>query len=418
MITLIIIFITLVCVYQTLAYRRMYRYVARELDKVVAPHHPKAAVILPCKGLDPDFKGNLNKLLTQDYGVTGSETGAGKNANFEIIFAVASIDDPAYPILSEVVKENPHIKCKLLVAGIDNRRAQKITNQLCALREVSSDVQVLVFVDSDVIAREDFLAQLVAPLQDLHVGIATGYRFYVTSQLFNLPGLIRSLWNRLSAWELSNKKFAFAWGGAMAIRRSVFEEAQVTKIWDRAADDDLSMTTAVKRLGLRVHFVPRCLVVSEGNASWSEVLEWTNRQLILTKVYYRDLWLIAIARAVLMAGWLVVTLSLIFQIIFLGLYKQIPVLSACSTLLIIELFFLFQAHRLWRQLLSQQGDTDAIEQIRFKRAYENLLWQSAIVLPVAHIVLPLITLYSLLTNRIRWRGVNYELRSAQETLVV
>ncbi len=417
MIILIIIFITLVCVYQTLAYKRMYRYVACELNKTVIPYFPKAAVILPCKGLDPDFKGNLNKLLAQNYGSTESQSAAGQKSNFEIIFAVADIDDPAYPILCQVIKENPDINCKLVVASIDNRRAQKITNQLCALQQISSQTEVLVFVDSDVIARDDFLAQLVAPLQDQHVGITTGYRFYLTSQ-FNIPGLLRSLWNRLSAWELSNKKFAFAWGGAMAIRRETFERAEVAKVWDKAADDDLSMTNAVKGLGLSVHFVPRCLVVSEGNASWSEILEWTNRQLILTKVYYRDLWLIAIARAALMAGWLVLTLTLIFQIIILGLHKQIPVLIACSALLIVELVFLFQGHALWRQLLSQQGDHNAIEQIKFQRAYENLLWQSAMVLPIAHIVLPPITLYSLLTNRIRWRGVNYELRSAQETIVV
>ena len=148
-----------------------------------------------------------------------------------------------------MIEENPHIQAKLIVAGIDNRRAQKITNQLAALKHISPDTEVLVFVDSDVIARKDFLANLVAPLQDQHIGISTGYRFYLPSQ-FSLPALIRSLWNRLSVWELSNKRFAFAWGGAMAIRRLIFEQAQITKVWDKAADDDLSMTTAVKKLGL------------------------------------------------------------------------------------------------------------------------------------------------------------------------
>ena len=67
--TLIIIFIVLVCFYQIQSYRRMYQYVAGELAKPVSSNIvPRAAVILPCKGLDPDFKENLDKLVAQDYG--------------------------------------------------------------------------------------------------------------------------------------------------------------------------------------------------------------------------------------------------------------------------------------------------------------------------------------------------------------
>jgi cellulose synthase/poly-beta-1,6-N-acetylglucosamine synthase-like glycosyltransferase len=304
-----------------------------------------------------------------------------------------------------------------VVAGIDNKRAQKITNQLEALKQISSEVEILVFVDSDVIARQDFLTRLIKPLQDIKIGITTGYRFYLPSK-FSLPALIRSLWNRLSAWELSSEKFAFAWGGAMAIRREIFEQASVAQVWDRSADDDLAMTTAVKKLGLSVCFVPQCLVISHGDASWPEVIEWTNRQLILTKVYYPALWFMGVLRAAIMAGWLIMVLALLFQIIVWQVYGLIPVLLASSMLLVVEFYFLFQAHGLWRKLLTQHTQKSPEEQSGFNEAFNNLLWHSAIVIPLAHIILPVMTLYSLLTNRIRWRGINYELRSPQETIVV
>ena len=76
----------------------------------------------------------------------------------------------------------------------------------------------------------------------------------------------------------------------MAIRMSIFEKAGVAGHWDQAADDDLSLTTAVKDIGLEVHFVPQCLVATDGDSSIAEIFEWTNRQLILTKVYYPKLW--------------------------------------------------------------------------------------------------------------------------------
>jgi ceramide glucosyltransferase len=409
-----LIFVIAICFYQSITYKRMYRYVTNRLDESMPYYCPLAAVVMPCKGLDPDFENNLHKLVAQDYGSKDSNLQA---PNFEIIFSVASSDDPAYPIIEKVINQYPSIKSKLVVAGIDNKRAQKITNQLEALKQISPQAEVLVFVDSDVIARKDFLTRLITPLQDSRIGITTGYRFYLPSK-FSLPGLIRSLWNRLSAWELSSEKFAFAWGGAMAIRKNTFNRAGVTEVWDRSADDDLAMTTAVKKLGLSVSFVPQCLVVSDGDASWSEVIEWTNRQLILTKVYYPALWLMAVIRAGVMAGWLIVVLALTFQIFALQVYTSLPVLLAASLLLLVELFFLFQAHGLWHKLLTQEANTGGPEQVDFEKAYKKLLWQSALILPLAHVVLPLLTLYSLLTNRIRWRGINYELRSPHETVVV
>jgi len=38
--------------------------------------------------------------------------------------------------------------------------------------------------------------------------------------------------------------------------------------------------------------------------------------------------------------------------------------------------------------------------------------------PLAHLILPWMTLYSLLTNRIHWRGVTYDLLSQTETVVL
>ena len=415
-IVLTIIFIIAICFYQSITYKRMYTYVTNKLSESLSPYSPYAAIILPCKGLDPDFENGLRKLFTQDYGVSAQERVNMGSPNFEIVFSVANITDLAYPVIKKIISEYPSVKAKLIVAGIDNKRAQKITNQLEALKEISPEVEILVFVDSDVIAGPDFLTRLITPLQDITIGITTGYRFYLPAT-FNLPGALRSLWNRVSAWELSGEKFAFAWGGAMAIRRQVFNEARIVEVWDRSADDDLAMTVAVKSLGLLVNFVPQCLVVSHGDTSWSEVIEWTNRQLILTKVYYPALWLMGVIRAFVMVVWLIVVLFLCFQIVALHVYKFLTVLLAASMLLVVEFYFLFQAHGLWGKLLNREVQDGAITW-KFEDAYKNLLWQSLLVLPLAHVILPLLTLYSLLTNRIRWRGINYELRSPTETIVV
>ncbi|MBY0356816.1 MAG: glycosyltransferase family 2 protein [Candidatus Obscuribacterales bacterium] len=400
----LLVFLALVTVAVTLSqiisFARMYRYVENELKEPLSDYIPPLAVILPCKGLDPGFRENIEKLLEQDYSVGGK-------INFEIIFSVASDTDPAYPVLKEILENQTRIPYKLIVAGINSQRAQKINNQLEALKVVSDRAEVLAFVDSDVIARNDFLRHLIGRLQTTDVGATTGYRFYIPSSNYQLASLIRSIWNRVSAWEMASPSYCFAWGGAMAIKRSVFAQAKVAEHWDCAADDDLSLTTAVKALGLKVHFVPQCLVASFGDAPTTEIVEWTNRQLILTKVYYPKLWRRAILRAGIMALWLIAVITCAVALITSQENIYLQGLLAGLSILPIELYFLNKGQALWQKVL-----TDRREEI------DKTFWGFCLAIPFAHLVLPWMTLYSLCTNRIQWRGVTYELRSPSETIVV
>lgn len=383
----------LVCVVQWSGFRRLYRYIDKEVDLTPGPYHPRATVILPCKGLDPDFEGNIAKLLQQDY------------PSFDVIFAVATKDDPAYSCLVNVSAKSP-VPSRIVIAGINPIRAQKINNQLRALEDLAPNTEVLVFVDSDVIARNDFLSHLIAPLSRDGVGVTTGYRFYISS-LTNIPAQLRSLWNRVSAWEMANPKYAFAWGGAMAIKREIFQRANVAASWDQAADDDLSLTTAVKALGLNVHFVPQCLVASDGNADISEIFDWTNRQLILTKVYYPELYRRAIGRACVMAIWLVAMLGSFISWINSSDIWMATALVCGLLVLPLELGFMIKARKLWRRVFKANSE----------HLQESFLTSCAAI-PLAHLVLPWLTLFSITTNRIRWRGIIYELRSPSETLVI
>lgn len=377
----------------------MCRYVKEHLQKASPSYKPKLAVILPCKGLDPGFAGNLQKLLSQDYKFDGK-------SHFEVIFAVAKEEDEAYPFLLEASRAHPEVKSQVVVAGITQMRAQKINNQIEALKYVSSDVEVLAFVDSDVIARPDFLSYLVGSLNEPGVGATTGYRFYVPEK-GEAASMLRSIWNRMSAWEMASPKYAFAWGGAMAIKRSVFEKAQVLSHWDKAADDDLSLTVAVKDLGLKVMFIPQCLVASHGDGDWPEVVEWTNRQLILTKVYYPALWRRSIYRAAIMATWLFAVLATFILYLASGEEVYFHSLLVGLAILPVEVYFLLKGQELWQQVLSDR-----------RQELAGSLPKFLLAIPLAHLTLPFMTLYSLCTNRIRWRGINYELKSPSETLIV
>ena len=415
---------------QAVSFKRLFDYVERELKLTPSSYLPKVSVILPCKGLDPGFAENIRKLLQQDY----KDKTSGE-ARFEVIFAVAEQSDPAYSVLKEICDTSNHVKTQLIVAGIDSRRAQKVNNQLNALKSVASDTEVFVFVDSDVIARDDFLQYLVWHLQDSKVGATTGYRFYIPFKS-GWASLIRAIWNRMSAWEMANPGYSFAWGGAMAITRANFETAGVYQAWDRSCDDDLALTTAVKDIGLDVRFVPQCLVFTQGDDTPSVIIEWTNRQLILTKVYYPKLWRKAIYRAVILTAWLLCVLASIGLAVMAPTLPHLQTVAAGLLLIPIEFLFLLKAQNLWRRVLledasetkasseahatasSSAPDGAQSELAALSKAYDDSFWKFTLALPLAHLILPWMTLYSIITNRIRWRGINYELKSPTETVTI
>ena len=65
----------------------------------------------------------------------------------------------------------------------------------------------------------------------------------------------------------------------MAIRVEVFRELGLDRIWPKSLSDDLSLSTAVKKAGKKVAFVPACLVASYESTTWSQLFEFGLTQL-------------------------------------------------------------------------------------------------------------------------------------------
>ena len=76
----------------------------------------------------------------------------------------------------------------------------------------------------------------------------------------------------------------------MAIRVEVFRELGLDKIWPKSLSDDLSLSRAVKQAGLKVVFVPACLVASHEETTWPQLFEFGRRQLLITRVNYPKTW--------------------------------------------------------------------------------------------------------------------------------
>jgi len=365
------------------------------LKKTDYGYRPKAALLVPCKGLDPDFKKNIEALFTQDY------------PDYEIVFITATQDDPASPVLEEIIEKNPQISSRLVIAGTATGRSQKVNNQLRGVREVREDCETLVFVDSDAQPATDFLKNLVAPLKNLQVGIATGFRWYLPV-CGGFSSLLRSTWNGGGVAFLTDRVSNYAWGGAMAIRKATFVDCNVISRWENALSDDMTITQAVREKGLEIQFVPRCLVAIHEDCSFSEMIEWTNRQTIISKVYHPKLWQrIAIAHGVIN---IILGLGTILLAGFLmGMIADERILL--SSILMLAAIPLEMINGLFLFPAAKKMMPDHSEKIR------KLVWKYCLMAPLASFLVFLNTIYSLFTNRITWRGIKYEMRSPTETII-
>lgn len=367
----------------------------RELSQGDKPYAPRASVIAPCRGLDQGFRENIEALFRQDY------------PSFEIIFVFDSREDPALVVVEEVRREFPDFPpSRVRIAGEATESSQKVHNLIAAVSEADASSEVLVFVDTDARPFKGWLRSLVAPLADDGVGAATGYRWFVPVS-GGTASRMRSVWNASIASALGgDRRKNFCWGGSTAIRRETFEALEMIRRWRGTLSDDFALTRALQAAHLPIHFVPLCLTASLEDCTFRELLEFSTRQMKITRVYAPHLW-----KAVLLSGLMFVPvffggITLVIARAALGLSYTWPL----ALLAVIYLLGVWKAWLRWRAVnLVLRNHKDWLRRDAFAQLF---LW------PLASLLFLYNSLAAALSRRITWRGIAYELRSPTETLVM
>ena len=354
-------------------------YVRRETSRELPDFHPFASVIVPGRGLEPGLAANLRPLLEQDY------------PRYEVLFVFDRENDPA----ASLVKHGSSRISRTIIAGPATDCGQKVHNLRVAVEEIDPRSEVLVFADTDARPAHDWLRKLVAPLADETVGAATGYRWFIPER-GGISSRLRAVWNASVASALgSDGAKNFCWGGSTAIRRTTFMRLNVSERWRGSISDDFTLTHVLKEAKLPIHFTPLCLVASIGDCDFRELIDFTTRQIKLTRVYASHLWL------PLLLGSSLFTIAFFGGLILIGFHPRVYIFP----------FTIFAL-----------GAAKSV--VRF-RAVSSVLQTSNRDL-FAHIFLwpfaSLLYLYNAIvagfSRRIEWRGITYELKSPNEAVII
>ncbi len=365
----------------------------QEIAKPESNFTPFASVIAPCRGLDQGLHENLTALFSQNY------------PNYEVIFVVDDERDESVKIIEEVSRKGAqHARSKLAVAGKATDSSQKVHNLREAVLEVSGESEIFVFVDSDARPGKDWLKNLIAPLQNKEIGCATGYRWFI-SKRGGFSSQFRAVWNASIASTLgANQENNFCWGGSTAIRRETFEKLEMREKWRGALSDDFAVTRAMQQANLPICFVPQCLTATIEDCTFRELLEFTTRQMKITRVYAPNLWKASFVG------------SFFFTAIFWSGVLLLFFLSDWHfwlTFVFIIVIFSLGATKAWLRLSAVK-----LVLIGFgKELNRQFLWQITL-----WTISPTLYFYNcfwaLLSRKIVWRGIEYNLLTVNSTEIL
>ena len=370
-----------------------YRYFKQELSKPPGAYTPFATVIVPCKGMDEGLEENLAALLMQSYPA------------YEVIFVVDSESDAGVEVIKTISRKDAQ-KTKLVIAQRTTESSQKVENLREAVMHADAGSKVFVFVDSDARPSKDWLRHLVAPIENESIGAATGYRWFLSDRP-TFGSEMRACWNASIASALGpNLKNNFCWGGSMAIRHDIFEQINMRERWRGTLSDDFAVTRAIRENGLDIYFVPQALTASVGSCSLLEVIEFTNRQMKITRVNAPNLWLksyfgAAVFNVVMITSLAIMIFSsrndanvLIAAVVF-GLISIFSIGKSWTRLKAVELVLATRWPQVKRQWLAQ-----------------NTLWLLSPMLFLINCVA------ATLSREMTWRGIRYRLKSPTETVII
>jgi len=204
-------------------------------------HLPPVTILKPVKGVDAESFGNFASFCRQDYPV------------WQLVFATASADDPAVPVIERLMAEFPGVDIELVIDDRIYGPNYKVCNLINAFPRAKHDI--LIVCDSDIRVGPRYLREAAGPFSDPGVGLVTS--LYRSPQVRNIPTALEAMGftsemipNVMAALCLEGLTFAL--GASMAVgRRALAKIGGFEALVDYLADD-YQLGNMVHRAGYRL----------------------------------------------------------------------------------------------------------------------------------------------------------------------
>jgi ceramide glucosyltransferase len=209
---------------------------------------PDVTLLKPVKGVDPRMYAGLVSHCRQQYA-----------GNFEIVFGVSSLDDPAVGEIERLRAEFPECAIRLVECRERLGTSGKVSNLVQMLREAR--YEHVIINDSDIFVSPHYLARVMECFADGGVGMVTAP--YVGRTAEARPAM--TVWSRLEALGISTDflpgvlvarwlegGIRFGLGSTLAMSKTALAKAGGLEPLVEYLADDYEMGERVAKAGYRV----------------------------------------------------------------------------------------------------------------------------------------------------------------------
>jgi cellulose synthase/poly-beta-1,6-N-acetylglucosamine synthase-like glycosyltransferase len=355
----------------------------RRVPALVEQVDARAVLIVPATGDLPRLTAFHDALLAQ------------RCPPARIVFAVESVDDPAYARLLALAASSP-FAIEVVVAGEATASSQKCHNQAAALRRLGQSEPHVVLADIDILPTPDWLGHLLRPLTRDVADVVTGYRWTMPADA--RAATVLGTWIDRSVAGLPKPNDGWlAWGGSIALRRETVERLGLPDLFDHEVSDDLSLARAARRAGARVIFRRSVLLPTPVAHSFASLIGFGQRQYQMFLFYQRPLWL---------AAAVTVVANLLGSAALLWLAFHSPAGLAAYTLAVIIIAIADQRRR---SMARRAGIPPAGGSV------EVILRFMPLILPVIHLLHLVAIVLSLDRRKVTWGHCVYRMRGGRVT---
>ncbi|MGA9527010.1 MAG: bacteriohopanetetrol glucosamine biosynthesis glycosyltransferase HpnI [Terriglobales bacterium] len=344
-----------------------------ELDTRADVQLPPVSILKPLKGVDPEIWQSFCSHAEQEY------------PEFELIFGVSDVDDPACEVVRRLQSAYPACQIKLIVCQRILGTNVKVSNLAQMVAEARHEV--LLLNDSDIRVAPDYLRQIIPPLSDAQVGLVTclyrGIAAKTPGSRLESLGIATDFVPGILSARLLEGGLHFGLGSTLAFRRDDLASiGGFESIVDYLADDyelGRRISAMGKRVELSAAIVATYLPPYTLGEFWRHQLRWSRT--------IRD------ARRWGYAG-LLFTFGLPWSLATL-------VVSRGAT----WAWILFAATLAARLVVGIRTASGAL--------HDRQVLKDLVLIPLRDLIAPLIWFAGLIGNRIRWRGDDFYLKDGQ-----
>lgn len=204
------------------------------------------SIIHPIKDLDFELEKNIESWFRQNY--TGP---------IQHIFSFQTPNDPAIPVVQSIIDKHPDIDCQIIVNPVIAGLNGKSSNMVYGVKRAIYDI--VLFGDSDIRVKQDFIVKMVRPLKKEKVGMTTcgqvnigGSDFWTRFFTFTQNSETDFIWAFLTKLGVD----VGATGAAFAMRKQVLEEVGGLEAFGDSLLEDLHLGNTLYKMGYKLILGP------------------------------------------------------------------------------------------------------------------------------------------------------------------